>query len=105
MISLLVAGIVSFFTSLLGMPILIRWLALHGIGQPIRSDGPQSHQKKKGTPTMGGIAIVVAAVFGYVVPHFTPGSIPFSRQQTGQDRRPVFGRHRLFMAGHQLGGP
>ncbi len=80
MISLLVAGIVSFFTSLLGMPVLIRWLALRGIGQPIRSDGPQSHQKKKGTPTMGGIAIVVAAVFGYVIPHFTPGSIPFSRR-------------------------
>jgi phospho-N-acetylmuramoyl-pentapeptide-transferase len=80
MISLLVAGIVSFSTSLLGMPVLIRWLASRGIGQPIRSDGPQSHQKKKGTPTMGGIAIVVAAVFGYVVPHFTPGSIPFSRR-------------------------
>ena len=79
MIALLVAGITSFFTSLLGMPLLIRWLAANGIGQPIRSDGPQTHLKKTGTPTMGGIAIVLAACAGYVVPHFVT-TLPFSRR-------------------------
>jgi phospho-N-acetylmuramoyl-pentapeptide-transferase len=79
MIALLIAGATSFFTCLLGMPILMRWLASKGIGQPIRSDGPQQHLKKKGTPTMGGIAIVIAAVVGYVVPHIVTDT-PFSRR-------------------------
>lgn len=80
MIALLTAGVVSFFTALLGMPILIGWLAARGIGQPIRTDGPQSHLKKTGTPTMGGIAIVVAAVAGYVAPHVVAERLPFSRR-------------------------
>ncbi len=80
MIALLIAGSVSFFTALLGMPVLLRWLASKGIGQPIRSDGPASHLKKTGTPTMGGIAIVVAAVAGYVAPHFLTERLPFSRR-------------------------
>lgn len=79
MIALLLAGSTSFLVALFGMPVLLRFLARRGIGQPIRTDGPQAHMKKKGTPTMGGIAIVIAAVFGYVVPHlFT--STPFSRR-------------------------
>jgi phospho-N-acetylmuramoyl-pentapeptide-transferase len=79
MIALLVSGALSFLTALLGMPALIRWLAAHGIGQPIRGDGPQSHQKKKGTPTMGGIAILIGIVVGYVVPHYVTSAVPFSR--------------------------
>lgn len=40
-------------------PAFIRWLkASQGKGQPIRSDGPQSHFKKQGTPTMGGLLIL-----------------------------------------------
>lgn len=40
-------------------PRIIAWLkSKQGAGQPIRSDGPQSHQKKKGTPTMGGLMIL-----------------------------------------------
>jgi phospho-N-acetylmuramoyl-pentapeptide-transferase len=41
-------------------PILIRWLTFLRTGQPIRSDGPQSHQVKAGTPTMGGLLILLA---------------------------------------------
>jgi phospho-N-acetylmuramoyl-pentapeptide-transferase len=77
--ALLSAGAVSFLVALLGMPVLINWLASRGIGQPIRADGPAEHQKKKGTPTMGGIMIVVAALVGYVVAHYVPGGVPFSR--------------------------
>lgn len=41
-------------------PGMIRRLTAAKIGQPIRSDGPQSHQVKSGTPTMGGTLILVA---------------------------------------------
>src|ERR1700743_3568903 len=41
-------------------PGIIRWLrSKQGEGQPIRSDGPESHLKKKGTPTMGGLMILI----------------------------------------------
>ncbi|MCS6878454.1 MAG: phospho-N-acetylmuramoyl-pentapeptide-transferase [Geminicoccaceae bacterium] len=58
--AVMTALIVSF---LLG-PGLIRWLkAKQGGGQPIRADGPESHLlTKKGTPTMGGVLILVAMV-------------------------------------------
>jgi len=40
-------------------PGIIRWLkSKQGAGQPIRSDGPESHQKKRGTPTMGGLMVI-----------------------------------------------
>ncbi|NBX74384.1 MAG: phospho-N-acetylmuramoyl-pentapeptide-transferase [Alphaproteobacteria bacterium] len=42
-------------------PALIRWLkSQQGEGQPIRADGPESHHKKKGTPTMGGLMMLLA---------------------------------------------
>jgi len=41
-------------------PILIRWLTAAKIGQSVRSDGPQTHLVKAGTPTMGGAMIIVA---------------------------------------------
>jgi phospho-N-acetylmuramoyl-pentapeptide-transferase len=44
-------------------PSIIRWLkSKQGDGQPIRSDGPESHLKKKGTPTMGGLMILVSVI-------------------------------------------
>ncbi|HYD99032.1 MAG TPA: phospho-N-acetylmuramoyl-pentapeptide-transferase [Alphaproteobacteria bacterium] len=44
-------------------PWLIRTLrAVQGQGQPIRSDGPETHFKKRGTPTMGGLMILIAVV-------------------------------------------
>src|SRR5262249_33548857 len=46
--------------SLLLGPALIRGLRRFQIGQSIREEGPQSHQKKSGTPTMGGILILIA---------------------------------------------
>jgi len=45
-------------------PTIINSLRLRqGKGQPIRADGPQTHLKKAGTPTMGGLMILVAVVF------------------------------------------
>ena len=44
-------------------PALIRWLRRkQGEGQPIRSDGPETHFAKKGTPTMGGLMMLIAVV-------------------------------------------
>lgn len=44
-------------------PRLIRWLrSKQGEGQPIREDGPETHFKKKGTPTMGGLMILVSVI-------------------------------------------
>ena len=69
MIALLMAGGLSLAVSLVGTRFLIEWLRAHQIGQPIREEGPQGHQTKAGTPTMGGLAIVAGAVVGYTVAH------------------------------------
>ena len=66
MVRLLIAAAVSLVVSLLGTKGLINWLTRHQIGQPIRADGPQGHAIKRGTPTMGGVAIVGGAFAGWV---------------------------------------
>jgi phospho-N-acetylmuramoyl-pentapeptide-transferase len=43
-------------------PMMIRWLSRYQIGQQVRNDGPQSHLKKAGTPTMGGALIIITIV-------------------------------------------
>ncbi len=48
-------------------PYVIQKLREFQIGQYIREDGPQSHQKKSGTPTMGGVLIVIAIVLPTVL--------------------------------------
>ena len=52
----------SLAISLLVGPYLIRGLTRRQIGQSIRDDGPRSHLDKSGTPTMGGVLIVVSIV-------------------------------------------
>jgi phospho-N-acetylmuramoyl-pentapeptide-transferase len=54
---------------MLGTPLLIGDLRARGIGQQIREDGPAGHFSKAGTPTMGGLAIMAAAVVGWIVAH------------------------------------
>jgi phospho-N-acetylmuramoyl-pentapeptide-transferase len=58
------AGAASATALLIGLligPKFISWLrAKQGKGQPIRTDGPQSHLAKRGTPTMGGLLILTA---------------------------------------------
>ena len=50
------ALIISFIAG----PPLIRWLTAKKIGQAVRTDGPQTHLVKSGTPTMGGALILIA---------------------------------------------
>jgi phospho-N-acetylmuramoyl-pentapeptide-transferase len=56
------ASITALLICLVVGPLLIRKLQSLQIGQPIREDGPQSHLVKKGTPTMGGVLIILAVV-------------------------------------------
>ena len=74
MIPLLMAGAIGLLVSLLGTRYLIDWLRAHRVGQPIHDD-VQVHSGKAGTPTMGGVAIVVAAVAGYGAAHFNDGLV------------------------------
>ena len=78
MVSLLIAGGISLILSLLGTRYLIGWLRDHHVGQPIHEDVPDGHITKAGTPTMGGVAIVVAAVVGYFAAHVR-GGLVFTR--------------------------
>lgn len=54
--------LVSFAISVIACPIFIPFLKRLKFGQFVRDDGPQSHLKKQGTPTMGGIIILLAIV-------------------------------------------
>jgi phospho-N-acetylmuramoyl-pentapeptide-transferase len=56
----LFASLTSLFLCILLGPWLIRKLREFQIGQHIREDGPKSHQKKAGTPTMGGVLIIIS---------------------------------------------
>lgn len=59
-------AIVAFFISLLLVllfqPKFIKWFRNRKLGQPIRNDGPESHAKKEGTPTMGGLVVVCSVI-------------------------------------------
>jgi phospho-N-acetylmuramoyl-pentapeptide-transferase len=74
-IPLLIASGLSLMTSLVGTRYLIDWLTSHKVGQPIQEDGPQGHVTKAGTPTMGGVAFVVAALVGYLAAHVRSGLV------------------------------
>ncbi len=66
MTQIIIAGIVSFLVAIFTTPLLIRWFSAEGIGQEIREDGPKSHLRKRGTPTMGGIAILAGILVAYL---------------------------------------
>ncbi|GGM11560.1 phospho-N-acetylmuramoyl-pentapeptide-transferase [Nakamurella endophytica] len=63
--SILVAAVVGLVVSILLTPYLIKVFSRQGFGQEIRDDGPKTHLGKRGTPTMGGTAIVIAMWAGY----------------------------------------
>ena len=56
------ASLTALALSLLLGPWMIRRLRQFQVGQHIREDGPKSHQKKAGTPTMGGLLIIISVV-------------------------------------------
>jgi phospho-N-acetylmuramoyl-pentapeptide-transferase len=72
-IALLVAAAVAAAVSLIGTKLGITWLSARRVSQPILEG--VGHEAKAGTPTMGGMAIVVAACVGYAVAHLRSGVI------------------------------
>src|SRR4030088_1078261 len=56
------ASLTAMFLALVFGPWLIRRLRELQIGQFIREEGPQEHKKKAGTPTMGGVLIVLSTL-------------------------------------------
>ncbi len=67
MIDLIYAATVAFIVCLLTGPILINWFTRLEFGQTIREVGPKAHYKKAGTPTMGGIIIILAVLISTLV--------------------------------------
>jgi phospho-N-acetylmuramoyl-pentapeptide-transferase len=69
MLSLMESGGVGFLLALLLTPLWMRFVQARSYGQVVSEDGPVAHQRKTGTPTMGGVVIVFAAVMGYAMGH------------------------------------
>ena len=69
MLSLMESGGIAFLFALFTTPILRRFLRTRSLGQRIHEDVPITHRAKEGTPTMGGVVIVAAAVLGYAMGH------------------------------------
>ncbi|WP_353892206.1 phospho-N-acetylmuramoyl-pentapeptide-transferase [Proteinivorax hydrogeniformans] len=59
---LIYVAMTSFIVGVIFAPILLPLLRRLKVGQSIREDGPESHMKKSGTPTMGGLIFIFAAI-------------------------------------------
>lgn len=57
----------SVLFTIIFMPAFIRFLKREDVGQQVREDGPQTHLKKQGTPTMGGVIMVIAVVASVLI--------------------------------------
>ncbi len=65
--NMIIAAVISLILSLILTPLLIPFLRRLKFGQTIREDGPSWHRVKNGTPTMGGIAFIIASVVATLV--------------------------------------
>ena len=74
--AILLSGGLALLISLLGTRVAISALSAKGYGQEIRDDGPTSHRTKRGTPTMGGTVIILAAVVGYAFAKLITQDVP-----------------------------
>ena len=70
---ILLSGAISALYAFFATPALIKFLSRKGFGQFIRDDGPTSHHTKRGTPTMGGLILISAAILGYGLSHLITG--------------------------------
>ncbi len=66
---ILIAVAIAVTVSILLTPALIRLFTRQGFGHQIREDGPPSHRTKRGTPSMGGVAILAGIWAGYLGTH------------------------------------
>ncbi|MGI6541968.1 MAG: phospho-N-acetylmuramoyl-pentapeptide-transferase [Limnochordia bacterium] len=75
---IITAGITAFIIVLILGPGAIRYLYRLKFGQEVRSDGPAAHRKKQGTPTMGGVMIIAAAVTAALLMADEPALLPLA---------------------------
>jgi len=63
--------LVSLIIPVIALPLFIKYLKKHHMGQKIRQEGPDLHQHKMGTPTMGGVIVILALVIivWFLVPY------------------------------------
>jgi phospho-N-acetylmuramoyl-pentapeptide-transferase len=66
MVRVLIAGLIAMVISIVIGPKFIEFLKRRELGQPIREEGPAGHVVKQGTPVMGGLLIVLAAVVPFL---------------------------------------
>ncbi|MEY8291365.1 phospho-N-acetylmuramoyl-pentapeptide-transferase [Carnobacteriaceae bacterium 52-44] len=59
--------VTSFLITVVLMPFIIRYFKMKQFGQVIRDEGPSWHEAKSGTPTMGGIVIILSAILTVLV--------------------------------------
>ncbi|GAA3117054.1 phospho-N-acetylmuramoyl-pentapeptide-transferase [Streptosporangium carneum] len=76
MMEILIAAAVGLLLSMFGTPLAIRLFSRRGYGQSIREEGPSGHHDKRGTPTMGGTVIVIAALLGFICAHLYSRTLP-----------------------------
>lgn len=74
--AILIAGAVSLLCTLIGTRFAISVLVAKKYGQLIRDDGPTSHHTKRGTPTMGGLVVIIAVAIGYGISKLVTGWEP-----------------------------
>lgn len=67
MIAMLIAAAVAFFVTMALTPVAIRFFRQQGVGQFIQDEVDHAH--KQGTPTMGGLVMVLAVVLGWLAAH------------------------------------
>jgi phospho-N-acetylmuramoyl-pentapeptide-transferase len=74
--AILIAGAFALLGTLLGTRVAIKVLVAKGYGQLIRDDGPTSHHTKRGTPTMGGLVVIVSVLIAYALAKVVTGFRP-----------------------------
>ena len=67
MVAVLLAGIVAMVISIAAGPWFIEFLRRNEFGQHIREEGPEGHRTKQGTPTMGGLLLMLSAAIPFLL--------------------------------------
>lgn len=76
--AVIVAAFVAFALTMALTPLAAKAFRRLKAGQPIRTDGPQTHLAKAGTPTMGGVVFIFTTVLAYVAGHLVLMALPES---------------------------
>jgi phospho-N-acetylmuramoyl-pentapeptide-transferase len=71
--NIIISTLAGFFAAILAGPVFIPLLRKFKFGQSIREEGPQSHLKKAGTPTMGGVIFIVSTLIVTAIIVKNPG--------------------------------